>query len=203
MRDDIKPIYNEPLPERVGDIVPDFVKVSMESFPAIIKARLQIEALKNLCPVGLAPDTIQWTPVHKSVLTLMLKESDSPFSASLRTQVAGIAGAAGLSEAIDTLTSIFQDQKEDLNIRINSCISLLKLAEKGHSMNLEQVFEKESPFQLKLAAYRFGLRSENKGVKDKFSEELRREKNESLINILNGQYIPSKTKLQTKAKKRA
>ena len=177
-------------------------KSNLSKLAAIVKARLEIENRSVICPVGKQPPAIKWNRYHKQALGIMLLESDSPFSASLRTFSAGVVGPLNISGSIQELTKICFSEMEDVRIRINATLSLLKFAEKGQVKNIAQVFESKT-LQVRFVALKQALNSKNKRLSELGKKYLLKERSKEIVEILHKKYESTSMKYSTLERKKA
>jgi hypothetical protein len=197
----IKVIRNEPLLQSNGDKMPVIAKVNFQQLPLIVKARLEIEKNIAFCPVGKQRPAIKWTSLHKQALRIMMLESDSPLSASIRVFSVGVAGHLNTTGSIPELIKIFSDKNDDLRTRINATQSLLQFAEKGKIKNTRQIFESSTP-QIRFIALKHALNSKRSSLYAQGMKYLLKEKNKEIIEILNRRYETLSMKYSTQAKKK-
>lgn len=139
--------YNEPVEATWKDVVPPSARLRPERFGAALQARMELESQLRVC--GADPQsrrtTIQFTPVHRKVLVLMLSESDSPLSASLRAAAAATAGPLKLAEAGPVLRSMAVDENEDRKTRLYAIESYISLAGAGTARDLSTILRSRDP----------------------------------------------------------
>jgi hypothetical protein len=189
MKNNQKALYNEPVIQREGDVVPSFSKIEINSLPELVKVRLQIESQAMLCPVGDPSASLPWTNVHKQVVTMMLGESDSPLSCRLRANAAGLAGQLGLAAAAPVLHKICLNKTEDLHTRVNSIGALVKLAEIDRAVEVPTIFKTREP-AIRLAAYRATLNSGSEALHELGKGLLAKETNKDIVAVINKTYKP-------------
>lgn len=194
-------LYNEPIIQRKGDIVPQFSKVPVKNLTDLVKARLEIENNAMLCPVGNQSTSIQWTNAHKQVVTIMMGESDSPLSSRLRANAAGLAGQLGIAGITPALNRICLDESEDLTTRMNGICSLIKLAETDPAIDVLAIFKSGKP-AIRLTAYRATIYSGNKRLSDLGKSVLAKESDKSIIDLINKKYKPGNSKELIKKRRR-
>ena len=160
MRKPAKPRYNEPLIQPEGDVVPKLKSVRTATLGPRVAIRLNLEKSLRLCGLAKPGKSIRISPATRGVLLAMLREFDSPLSASLRARVAHAAGALKLTGAADVLRSIALDESEDLSTRIGAVRSCLQLG--GHrSDNGLSKFLASRTWQVRAVAYVEALRSDD------------------------------------------
>ena len=201
MRKKIKVVRNESSIQSRGDKMPIVPKSDFQRLPLIVKARLEIEKNFGFCPVGKQRPSVKWSKLHKQALGIMMTESDSPLSASLRAFSASIAGHLAITGSIPELIKIFLDKNEDLRTRVNATQSLLKFAEQGKIKNTAQIFE-SSALQLRFIALKYALDSKNRSLYAIGTKYLLKEKNKEMIEILTKRYETLSMKYSTQAKKK-
>ncbi len=117
----------------------------------------------------------------------MLLESDSPFSASLRTFSAGVMGSLKISNSIQELTKICLTENEDLRTRINATLSLLKFAETEKIKDIARILESKT-LQVRFIALKQAINSKNKKLSEIGKKYLLKEKNKQVVELLNKKY---------------
>jgi hypothetical protein len=201
MKNNQKAIYNEPLIDRKGDLVPQFAKVEINNLPELVRARLEIENNAMFCPLGGHTRDIIWTNAHRQIVRIMLAESDSPFSSRLRANAAGLAGSLGIIELAPALKKMGLNEIEDVNTRINSISSLVKLAETDSSVDVQPIF-RTGDSSIRLFAYRATMNSSNKKINDLGRKLFAKETNKTIIDLINKSYKPDYSKESTVEKLR-
>ena len=79
--------------------------------------------------------------MHAKVYMAMVLESDSPLSASLRAQAAGVVGHLKISEAKPILKTMAMDEREDLRTRLNAIGSYIQLSGFAAASEVRQLFQ--------------------------------------------------------------
>lgn len=153
--------FNEPVDVVWKDVVPPQARFRPERLGATVQARIELESQFRVC--GADPQTrrsaIEFTPTHRKVLVLMLSESDSPFSASLRAVAAATAGPLRLTEAARVLRDMAVDENEDRKTRLHAIESYLSLAPAGTARDLATILRSPDPMARSaalVAAFRTG-----------------------------------------------
>ena len=196
----INAVRNEPILGYSGDSMPKMAGSKFDLLPPIVKARLEIEKNRAFCPADKKPAGIKWNIYHKKVLGIMLMESDSPVSASLRAYAAGIMGPLNIASSIRQLTTICFDINEDQQTSINAVHSLLKLAEKGKAKTTSWILQIPEP-GIRLLALKFTLGSSNKTLVALGKKYLSKEKNKEIIEILGNSYQSFNMRYSTQEQK--
>jgi hypothetical protein len=157
------PVYNEPLKEFTGDIVPEFDKVVVPRLDWFVRARLELERKMLVCGVDPRPESLEFTEAHAAVLLVMLHEFDSPFSARLRPQAAIWAGAYKLKEAAPVLHQIMLDDEDDFVTRLNALNSYVGLVGDEAYEVIDKFLASPNP-AIRSAAYRVALEERNSRI---------------------------------------
>ena len=90
--------YNEPGKSSRGDRVPKLVQISARALEPVVRARLEVENTLRVCGNERAP-AFRFTARHQQALVAMLRETDSPVSASLRARAAAAVGPLKIAKA--------------------------------------------------------------------------------------------------------
>lgn len=124
----IKPlaVYNEPRKSSRSDRVPKLAHISARALGPIVRARLEIEHMLRLCGNDRSP-ALRFRAAHQQALVAMLREADSPMSASLRAHAAAAAGPLRLVKALPVLRAMALDDEEDLLTRVNAAGSYVQI----------------------------------------------------------------------------
>jgi len=132
--------YNEPFPD-VADRIPDLPDVEPKTLPATVQTRLFLESELRVCGLTRPTPGSSFTASQRRVLLTMLREADSPLSASLRLRATAAAGAARLTEAIPQLRSMALDDDEDLSTRLAAIDSYVSLAQVDSSRDVAKLLQ--------------------------------------------------------------
>jgi hypothetical protein len=118
--------YNEPGKSSRGDRVPKLVQISARALEPVVRARLEVENTLRVCGNERAP-AFRFTARHQQALVAMLRETDSPVSASLRARAAAAVGPLKIAKAAPLLRAMALDDDEDLLTRVNAAGSYLQI----------------------------------------------------------------------------
>jgi hypothetical protein len=154
----VKPRYNEPLPQPKGDVVPKLKSVRTATLGPRVAIRLDLEKNLRLCGLAKPGKSIRVSSVMRGLLLVMLHEVDSPLSASLRARVAHAAGPLKLAEAASTLRNLALDEAEDLSTRLGAVRSYLHLGGRRADKELPKLLASKT-WQVRAVAYVQALRS--------------------------------------------
>jgi hypothetical protein len=118
--------YNEPRKTSRGDRVPKPARATTRALAPIVRARLEIERALRLCGNDRSPAP-RIRAAHAHALVAMLREADSPMSASLRARAAAAVGPLKLTKALPALRAMVLDEEDDLLTRVNAASSYLQI----------------------------------------------------------------------------
>jgi hypothetical protein len=118
--------YNEPGKPSRGDRVPKLAQISARALGPVVRARLELERTLRVCGNERAP-AFRFSAAHYQALVAMLREADSPLSASLRAHAAAAAGPLKIAKAAPLLRAMALDDEEDLLTRLNAAGSFLRI----------------------------------------------------------------------------
>ena len=175
MRKPVEPRYNEPLLQPEGDVVPKLKSVRTATLGPRVSIRLNLEKSLRLCGLAKPGKSIRVSSAMRGVLLAMLREVDSPLSASLRARVAHAAGSLKLKDAADVLRNLALDESEDLSTRIGAVRSCLQLAGRRGDNGLSR-FLASRTWQVRAVAYVHALRSDDLARKAYAEKAFQRER---------------------------
>ena len=118
--------FNEPRKSSRGDRVPKLAPISTRALSPVVRARLEIERTLRVCGNDRSP-ALRFRAAHEHSLVAMLREADSPMSASLRARAAAAVGPLQLARAAPVLRTMAMNEDEDLQTRINAVDSYLRI----------------------------------------------------------------------------
>lgn len=122
-------VLNEPAIKRPGDMVPALKRVRVAGLGLIIGTRLRLESDLRVCGLAKPGRSRPLTSAGRKVLLAMLREKDSPLSASLRMRATAHLGPAGVKAAAPLLRRIALDESDDLATRLGAVSSYFQLAQ--------------------------------------------------------------------------
>jgi HEAT repeat protein len=171
-----RPVYNEPLRARHGDVVPERLPISPKQLDVTVRARLELERNLRLCGLSKAtPSTVPAARVRGIVLA-MLDEIDSPLSASLRARAAALAGPLGIKKAATTLRRMALDEADDLATRLAAVQSYTHLAGAGAVSVLPKILTSKT-WQVRAAAYTAAMNSASPALRAAGAKRFKVERN--------------------------
>ena len=118
----------------------------------MVRTRLEVEQALSQCGNDDRSKAFHFTTARRTVLLAMLREQDSPLSASLRADAAMVAGALDDRRFVRPLRTLALDAREDLETRLNAIGSYLRLAGARAARDLPALFAAKNP-TVRRAAY--------------------------------------------------
>ena len=188
--------YNEPIITPRGDKIPKIKPLQRKTLSPLAIARLELETNLRICGLTMEKASIKTTSLHQKVLRLMLKEFDSPMSASFRSRSAAVAGPLKLKDVSSTLCNIALDESEDLATRIGAITSYLQLNGKYASKILPKLLHSKS-WQVRATSYTQSMNSNLVSLKTIAEGSFKREKNPKVKNYVNHRVYHVRTKQST------
>jgi hypothetical protein len=150
--------YNEPGKPSRADRVPKVARISGRALGPTVRARLELERTLRVCGNDRSP-AIRYSDAHRQALVAMLREADSPLSASLRAHAAGAAGPLKISKAAPLLRAMALADEEDLLTRLNAAASYLRIRGRRAAGELTSLLRVKHPL-VRAALYVTALNAE-------------------------------------------
>jgi hypothetical protein len=168
--------YNEPLKAPRGDYVPRLAATKVRTLNATVRTRLALERELRLCGLTKPESSALMTAAARQVLVTMLREVDSPLSASLRARAAAMAGKLGLKRAAGVLRRIALDEGEDLATRFGAVTSYLEIAGAVATADLETLLASRC-WQVRATAFAYALGNPSERLRAIGERRWKRERN--------------------------
>jgi hypothetical protein len=150
--------YNEPRRSSRADRVPKLAQIQTRVLSPIVRARLEMERTLRICGNDQTP-ALRFSAAHKQSLIAMLREADSPKSASLRARAAAAVGPLKLARAASPLRAMVMNDEEDLQTRINAVSSYVLIRGRRAAGELSTLLRAKHPL-VRATIYINALRSE-------------------------------------------
>ena len=175
----IKGKYNEPLLSSRGDVFPRVKRMRVKEISAMVRARLEVENELGKCGNEESTRRFVFTAVRMKVLLAILKENDSPFSASLRADAASVAGGIKDKRVVFAIRKIAIDEREDLETRLNAVQSYIQVAGQAASRDLRKLLSSKQSL-VRQQAYLSAFRSHVSQLVTEAARRLKREPNKRI-----------------------
>lgn len=192
---DWSPIYNEPLAESPNDLTPKVAPAV--GLDALVKVRLELEDMLRCCGNDQSAP-LEFGALHAKVFVAMVSESDSPLSASLRAQAAGVVGHLKIDDAKPILKTMAMDEKEDLRARLNAIGSYIQLSGFTAASEVRQLFQDNSML-VRSVSYLVSMKSPDSQLAALAEREFKKEKSPRVRSMVTRQFPERNTESMTQA----
>jgi hypothetical protein len=184
-----RPVYNEPLLARRGDVIPRIRNVGRRGIDATVRCRLTLEQNLRLCGLSKSTPRLAATAQVKTILLAMLDETDSPVSASLRARATALAGTLGVKSAAPVLGRIAADETEDLATRMGAVHSYFQLSEGAATAALRKILASKV-WQVRAYAYRAAMNGKSTALRASAAKRFEAERDDRVAAYVS-RFVPA------------